>query len=152
MHVNSEVSFQLSEYMRHVKCLIYKITCNFFRVDNTPDSFFNPYGKIPELKYHLQVYCTCTAEETATEPPKYTCINSNEMKKCRTLEISKSVFKASCLASNYRTKRDVGDESESQAEDFDNRPPMFPTMVEPDEDHVGSDVSHKLINTTFKKN
>ncbi|CAC5414798.1 unnamed protein product [Mytilus coruscus] len=108
-----------------------------WKVDGTDESLFSIQGKLPELKYHLQEYCTCnTPQKGDNKPPSYTCLSSTEMSNCRQIQTNQSVYHASCLTSNYRSKRDV-----SNIEDIDERPPMFPMYIEPDEDHVPSEVS-----------
>lgn len=66
------------------------------------------------------------------------------MGKCLMQTSSEAVFKASCLTPIYKRKRDI---NESPEEDLDNKPQMFPTIVEPDDDYVGSDVSSEKKNS-----
>ncbi|VDI18310.1 Hypothetical predicted protein [Mytilus galloprovincialis] len=107
-----------------------------WKVDGTAESLFSLNGKLPELKFFLQEYCTCNTPQNGREnPPIYTCLSSTEMKNCKQTQTSKSVYHASCLTSTYRNKRDI-----SNIEDIDERPPMFPMYIEPDEDHVASEV------------
>lgn len=84
----------------------------------------------------MQKYCTCnTPQNGGDKPPIYTCLSSSEMNTCRQTQTDQSVYHASCLTSSYRSKRDVSD-----IEDIDEKPPMFPMYIEPDEDHVASEV------------
>ncbi|XP_071143816.1 von Willebrand factor D and EGF domain-containing protein-like isoform X1 [Mytilus edulis] len=93
------------------------------------DSLFE--GKLPDIKYFLQEYCTCNTPATKLEPPSYTCLKSSQMNKCRQTQTAKSVYHASCITSNYRSKRDV-----SEIDYTDEKPPMYPIIIEPEEEHV----------------
>ncbi|CAG2192527.1 unnamed protein product [Mytilus edulis] len=108
-----------------------------WKVDGTDESLFSLNGKLPPLKYLMQKYCTCnTPLNGGDKPPIYTCLSSSEMNTCRQTQTDQSVYHASCLTSSYRSKRDVSD-----IEDIDEKPPMFPMYIEPDEDHVASEIA-----------
>lgn len=126
---------------RQVKAYFGIFIPTIFRIEQK-DSLFE--GKLPDIKYFLQEYCTCNTPATKLEPPSYTCLKSSQMNKCRQTQTAKSVYHASCITSNYRSKRDV-----SEIDYTDEKPPMYPIIIEPEEEHVRKAVS--LCSIQFSK-
>lgn len=89
---------------------------------NSTETFFDP-TRLPILNYKVQEYCTCDAYASIqgqTSKPNFRCRLYSPMEACRQIEISTTIYHASCITSNHRQKRSLEEEDEA--------PPMYNMM------------------------
>ncbi|XP_063436540.1 von Willebrand factor D and EGF domain-containing protein-like [Mytilus trossulus] len=91
-----------------------------WRIDNnSTETFFDP-TRLPPLNYKVQEYCTCDAYASIqgqTSKPNFKCRLYSRMEACRQIEISTTIYHASCITSSHRQKRSL--------EEDDEAPPMY---------------------------